>query len=82
MPVLRLTSQKPPTEFVQETLRRTNPKLEKLVPLSQLPQLSGKERKLPEEFVGALTGEHFGRLRELAHRRRRSLSVHCGKGRA
>ena len=32
LPVLRLTAQKPPTEFVQETLRRKDPKAEKLVP--------------------------------------------------
>lgn len=60
LPVLRLTAQKPPTEFVQETLRRKDPKAEKLVPLSQMSHLASKEGKLPEEFVGAMSGEHLG----------------------
>ncbi len=59
LPVLRLSAQKPPVEFVQEVLRRTDPKAEKLVPLSQIPQLASKGGKLPEEFVGALSGEHL-----------------------
>jgi hypothetical protein len=59
LPVLRLSAQKPPTEFVQEVLRRADPNAQKLVPLSQISQLAGKGGKLPEEFVGALSGEHL-----------------------
>lgn len=59
LPVLRLTLQKPPTEFVQESLRRADQTVEKLVPLSKIPQLAGKEEKVPEEFVGALSGGHL-----------------------
>jgi hypothetical protein len=59
LPVLRLTAQKPPTEFIQETLRHMDPKAEKLVPLSQIPEIAGKEGKFPEEFVGALSGGHL-----------------------
>jgi hypothetical protein len=60
LPVLRLSAQKPPMDFVQEVLRRADPNAQKLVPLAQIPQLAGKGGKLPEEFVGALSGEHLG----------------------
>jgi len=59
LPVLRLSAQKPPMDFVQEVLRRADPNAQKLVPLAQIPQLAGKGGKLPEEFVGALSGEHL-----------------------
>jgi len=59
LPVLRLSTQKPPMDFVQEVLRRLDPNAQKLVPLAQIPQLAGKGGKLPEEFVGALSGEHL-----------------------
>src|SRR5450432_3818025 len=39
LPVFRLSAQKPPIEFVQETLRRADTQAGKLVPLTEVPQL-------------------------------------------
>ena len=58
LPVLRLSPQKAPGEFILETLRQSNPEIRELVPLSQVPQLSGAGAKLPEEVVGALSNGH------------------------
>ncbi|MBZ5538772.1 MAG: DUF6345 domain-containing protein [Acidobacteriia bacterium] len=53
LPVLRLTPQKPPLEFVQEILRHAVPNAKPLAPLAENPQLNGKEGKIPPEIVGA-----------------------------
>ena len=60
LPVFRLSAQKPPTEFVQEVLRRSDPKAGSLVPLGKIPQLLRKGEKAPEEIIGALTDGRLG----------------------
>jgi hypothetical protein len=55
LPVLRLSAQKPPTEFVQEALREAAPGAKKLVPLPEIPQLFGKGEKPPEQILGAMS---------------------------
>lgn len=59
LPVFRLSAQKPPLEFVQEVLRRTDPEAKKLTPLSEIPQLFAKGEKPPEEIVGAMGEGHL-----------------------
>jgi Family of unknown function (DUF6345) len=60
LPVFRLSAQKPPIEFVQETLRRADTQAGKLVPLTEIPQLFPKGEKPTKEIIGALSDGRLG----------------------
>ena len=59
LPVLHLSAQKPPTDFVQETLRKADPEAKNLAPLSGIPELFRKGERPPEEIVGTMSEGHL-----------------------
>ena len=64
LPVIRLRPQKVPLKFMQDTLDKLGIKSERIQPLSRAPQISARERAVPEDLKGVIEDN---RLRSYWH---------------
>ncbi len=59
LPVVRLSNQKAPVEFVKDVLTKLGVRPEATGPLSRVPELSSRASPLPDYLVGAMLDKHL-----------------------